>query len=111
MEVGRMRLYTYRDTVTTRMTSALRWAAMRAILTFHNCEGQSRKTVSQTTTFEVKGKPKQIRTYQPNRLTVKISVLLNLLCVLILFQNTSSHRCFSLFSHSKKVIITKKSFH
>ena len=34
------------DTVTTRMTSALRWAAMRAILMFHNCEGQSHKTVS-----------------------------------------------------------------
>ena len=33
-------------TVTTRMTSALRWPAMRAILTFHNCEGQSHKTVS-----------------------------------------------------------------
>ena len=32
--------------VTTRMTSALRWAAMRAILMFHNCEGQSHKTVS-----------------------------------------------------------------
>ena len=30
------RLYTYRYTVTTRMTPAsLRWAAMRAILTFH----------------------------------------------------------------------------
>ena len=27
------------------MTSALRWAAMRAILMFHNCEGQSHKTV------------------------------------------------------------------
>ena len=40
------RLYTYRYTVTTRMTSALRWAAMRAILMFHNCEGQSHKTVS-----------------------------------------------------------------
>ena len=26
---------TYRYTVTTRMTSALRWAAMRAILMFH----------------------------------------------------------------------------
>ena len=38
--------YTYRNTVTTRMTSALRWAAMGAILMFHNCEGQSRKTVS-----------------------------------------------------------------
>ena len=31
---GRRRLYTYRYTVTTRMTSALRWAAMRAILMF-----------------------------------------------------------------------------
>ena len=29
---GRGRLYTYRYTVTTRMTSALRWAATRAIL-------------------------------------------------------------------------------
>ena len=43
---GRGRLYTYRYTVTTRMTSALRWAAMGAILMFHNCEGQSHKTVS-----------------------------------------------------------------
>ena len=40
------RLYTYRYTVTTRMTSELRWAAMSAILMFHNCEGQSHKTVS-----------------------------------------------------------------
>ena len=32
--VGR-RLYTYGYTVTTRMTPALRWAAMRAILMFH----------------------------------------------------------------------------
>ena len=43
---GRGRLYTYRYTVTTGMTSALRWAAMRAILMFYNCEGQSHKTVS-----------------------------------------------------------------
>ena len=28
------------------MTSELRWAAMRAILMFHNCEGQSHNTVS-----------------------------------------------------------------
>ena len=35
-----------RYTVTTRMTPVLRWAAMRAILMFHNCEGQSHKTVS-----------------------------------------------------------------
>ena len=31
---GRVRLYTYRYTVTTRMIPALRWAAMRAILMF-----------------------------------------------------------------------------
>ena len=50
MEMGggweRGRLYTYRYTVTTRMTSALRWAAMGAILMFRNCKGQSHKTVS-----------------------------------------------------------------
>ena len=28
------------------MTSALKWAAMRAILMFHNCEAQSHKTAS-----------------------------------------------------------------
>ena len=32
--------------VTTRKTPALRWAAMRAILMFYNCEGQSHKTAS-----------------------------------------------------------------
>ena len=32
---GGGRLYTYRYTVTARMTSALRWAAIRAILMFH----------------------------------------------------------------------------
>ena len=32
--VWRWGKYTYRYTVTTRMTSALRWAAMRAILMF-----------------------------------------------------------------------------
>ena len=43
---GRGRLYTCRyAAVTTRMTSALRWAGMRAILMFHNCEGQSHKTL------------------------------------------------------------------
>ena len=42
---GRGRLYTYRYTVTTRMTFALRWAAMRAILMFHNCEEQSQDSV------------------------------------------------------------------
>ena len=43
---GGVRLYTYRYTVTTRMTYALRWEAMRAVLVFHNCEGQSHRTVS-----------------------------------------------------------------
>jgi len=33
--VERGRIYTYRYTVTTRMTPALRWAAMRTILMFH----------------------------------------------------------------------------
>ena len=47
MEVGEEdRIYTYRYTVTTRMTAALRWAARRAILMLHNCEGQSHKSVS-----------------------------------------------------------------
>ena len=36
---GRGRLFTYRCTVTTRMTPALRWAAMRAILMFHERSG------------------------------------------------------------------------
>ena len=43
---GGGRLYTCHYTVTTRMTSALRWTVMRAILMFHNCEGQSHKTMS-----------------------------------------------------------------
>ena len=47
MEMGEEgRIYTYRYTVTTSMTSALRWAALRAMLMFHNCERQSHKTVS-----------------------------------------------------------------
>ena len=63
---GKGRLYTYRYTVTTRMTSALRWAAMRAILMFHSLWGtKSQRQCPQTTTFEVKGEPKQIRTEVP----------------------------------------------
>ena len=46
MEVGEEGEYISRYTVTTRVTPALRWAAMRAILMFHKCEGQSHKTVS-----------------------------------------------------------------
>ena len=50
---GRGRVYTYRYTVsvTTRMTYALRWAAMTAILMFHNCEGQSHRTASTNHSF------------------------------------------------------------
>ena len=57
------------------MTSALRWAAMGTILMFYNCEGAKvTRQCPQTTTFEDKGEPKQIRTevllfqYQPNAL-------------------------------------------
>ena len=39
-------IYRYTVSVTIRMTSGFRWAAMRVILMFHNCEGQSHKTVS-----------------------------------------------------------------
>ena len=42
MKVGEEGEYIYLSlyTVTTGMTSALRWAAMRAILMFRNCEGK-----------------------------------------------------------------------
>ena len=69
-------IYIYRYTFTTRMTPILRWAAMRAILMFIKCEGQSHKTVSTNhKLFEEKGEPKQNRaethllTARPNRLT------------------------------------------
>ena len=60
---GRRRLYTYCCTVTTRMTPALKRAAMRAIFKcLINCEGQSHKTVSTDhSLFEEKGEPKQNR--------------------------------------------------
>ena len=47
------------------MTSALRWVAMRAILMFHNCEGQSHKTVSTDQNSEERGEPKRIGTEVP----------------------------------------------
>ena len=65
---GRGILYTCRYTVTTRMTPALRWAAMRAILMFHNIiivRDKVTRQCPQTTTFEEKAKPKQIRTEVP----------------------------------------------
>ena len=49
---GRGRLDTYRNTVTTRMTPAFRWAATRAILMFHNwLWGTVTRQCPQTTTF------------------------------------------------------------
>ena len=73
MEVGgRGILYTYRYT-TTRMTPALRWAVVRAILTFHNCERQSHKIVSTDHNFrrERRAEADSNRgpsAYQPNAL-------------------------------------------
>ena len=57
----------------TRMTPALRWAVMRAILMFHNCEGQSHKTGSTDHNFwrERRAEADLNRgssTYQPNAL-------------------------------------------
>ena len=70
---GRGRSYTYRYTVTTWMTSALRWATMRAILMFHDCDGQSHKTVSTDPNFwrEKRTEADSNRSpsaYQPNAL-------------------------------------------
>ena len=69
---GRGRLYAYRYTVTTRMTPALRWAAMRAILMFHNCEGQRHKTVSTNHNFWRERTAEAVSNrgpaYQPNAL-------------------------------------------
>ena len=55
------------------MTSALRWAAMRAILMFHNCEGQSHEIVSTDHNFwrERRAEADSNRgpsAYQPNAL-------------------------------------------
>ena len=45
------RLYAYRYTVTTRMTPALSWAAMRTILMFHELWRTVTRQCPQTTTF------------------------------------------------------------
>ena len=67
--------YIYRYTVITRMTSALRWAALRAILMFHNCEGQSHKTVSTDHNFWRERRAEAdsnrgLSAYQPNALVL-----------------------------------------
>ena len=52
---GRGRLYIYRYTVTTRMTPALRWAAMRTVLTFHKLRGtKSQDTVHRPRLWKTK---------------------------------------------------------
>ena len=63
---GEGRIYTYGYTVTTRMTPALRLAAMRAIFQcFIIVRDIVTRQCPQTTTFEEKGEPKQIRTEAP----------------------------------------------
>ena len=75
MEVGAEGgyIYTNRYSVTTRMIPALRWAAMRAVLIFHNCEGQSHKTVSTDHNFWNERRAEAdsnrgLSAYQPNAL-------------------------------------------
>ena len=83
MEVGEKGdYYTYRYNVTTRMTPALRWAVMRAILISVSLIVRDKVTrqCPETTIFEEKGEPKRIRTEvplltsrltaRPNRLTI-----------------------------------------
>ena len=64
--LGRGRLYTYRITLTARMTSVLRWVAMRVIYYYYYYFNVSlivmdkvTRQCPQTTTFEEKGEPKQ----------------------------------------------------
>ena len=61
---GGGRLYTYRYTVITRMTSALRWVAMRAILMFQSevMDNVTRQVSTKHNLSEEKGEPKRYRT-------------------------------------------------
>ena len=66
MEVGEEGdCYAYRYTVTTRMTPALRWAAMRAINVSLIVRDKVTRQCPQTTIFEEKGESKRIRTEVP----------------------------------------------
>ena len=71
---GRGRFYTYCYTVTTGMAPALRWAVMRAILLFHNCEEQSHKYKAVFTDHNFRRKRRAedlnqgLSAYQPNAL-------------------------------------------
>ena len=61
--------YTYRYTVTTRMTPALRSAAMRAILMFQiTVRDKVTRQRPQTSTFEEKGEPKRLLNRGPSAL-------------------------------------------
>ena len=65
IEVRGERLYTYRYTVTTRMTSALRGSDESHFNVSLTVRDKATRQCPQTTTFEVKGEPKQIRTEVP----------------------------------------------
>ena len=56
------------------MTSALRWAAMRAILIFHNCEEQSHKTVFTDHNFWSERRAKADLNQDPSAYTASWSV-------------------------------------
>ena len=101
---GGERLYTYRYTVTTRMTYALKWAVVRTILMFHNCEGQSHKTVSTDHNFrrERRAETDSNRgpsAYKPNALPPGQTgshfyfIALFLYCIILYIQQTSNHIC------------------
>ena len=62
---GKGRIYTYRYTVTTRMTPALRRAVIRTILMSLIVRDKVTRTCPQTSTSEEKGEPKRIRTEVP----------------------------------------------
>ena len=59
---GRGRLYTCCYTVTTRMTYALRWAAMRAMRAILMFQKEVMNNVTRHNLFEEKGEPKRYRT-------------------------------------------------
>ena len=67
MEVGEEGdCYTYRYTVTTRMTPALRWAVTRAnLMVSLIVRDKVTRQCPQTTVWEVKRESKQIRTEVP----------------------------------------------
>ena len=63
---GRGRLYTYRDTVTTRMTPALRWAVYESHFNVSLIvRDKVTRQCPQTTIVEEKGEPNRIRTEVP----------------------------------------------